>query len=1252
MREIPNHFYSLPAEYQNVLQLAQEKYNLEIIPLQELKGGKTGAALFLVSVSAVESAKIQHLILKLDHKNKTAKMDELERHTTVLKQSPPVFARNHIAEVAFERIEHDEAVAIFYSIAGQSLNNYKSLSGYQQQNRLEKIFQRTHHIVLTEWNNEAKFERAFHPQHIIERWLGYRLQHGGNIEKFIEDKCGIQKDTGGLMIGGNVYPNPLLYSRKPELWSSSRPIDIITGFQHGDLNIANILVKFSSSDNEITGYYLIDFALFKDSMPLFYDLTYLEMSYLIREIARVSFLKWSDMVSRFAEGNLIDQHQVPIELAGACSLVNAGRKTFDNWVHDLYPSMSDDLWGQYWLSAVAAGLNFCNKAGIPDEERLAGLIFASVHMKRYHSVFGITMPVEVKYVHLSDQREQSAATQVSYNKRTKHNLPSQTTAFIGRQKEIETTVRLLQNDNVRLVTLTGPGGTGKTRLAVQCAEELLNYFNDGVYFVDLAHINDSESVPVAIAGTLGLRESGNRPLMDEIKSNLFSSNILLLMDNFEQVISAAPIAGELLLRCPKLKLLITSREALRLRGEHILPVPALGVPHTDFKQQSVEQITEHEAVKLFVDRASSVKPDFKLTKESAPAVAEICLKLDGLPLAIELAAARINLFSPEDLLRRIEGTFELLKGGAQDLPARQKTLRDTINWSYDMLSTGERQLLAVLSVFSGCGLEALETIAVKIPELNKSEFDVLDTAASLINKSLVRRVDANTGNSRLLMLETIRKYAAGKLESFSDLSSTAHRMHAEYYAGLANDLKKEITGTERESTLIKAELDIENMKTAWRYWVAEKNLEQLRKLTDSLWLIYDARGWYYSTVDLTTDLLNVLSSTPTSPERVLEEIKLQSSLAKVLMSIKGCTPEVEKIYMHALDLCNKYGEIPHSFPILKALGGFYAYTADFNKSAYFGRKILDLAGENKNENLKIEGMLLYGYSIAFSGKIKEGVQYLEKIISYDLERYGSYSFSIGNNAAVTSRTTTALCLWMLGYPDRSLKLADESLSIAKKLKHPFSMAYTLFHTGLLHLWRQEFGIVLERANAALKLTEEYQFQVWKAVALCLHGAAIAAMGQTEQGLTEINDGVQMYAELKTPPVFWPMLLMLRAGTLIYSGWPAEGLKYIDEALYTIGEDTENPILAEAYRLKGDVLMMISRDNHTKAHSLIQQALEQSKRQQTLIFELRAAMSLNRLFRNQSNSEDPKQKLNEAYSKFTEGFSTIDLTEAQKLLAEE
>ncbi len=335
--------------------------------------------------------------------------------------------------------------------------------------------------------------------------------------------------------------------------------------------------------------------------------------------------------------------------------------------------MSSAHGGQVLLSGASAGLV---RGQLPDGVTLLDL--------GEHRLKGLVNPEHLWQMVAGDLRLEFPPI-LSFNA-IPNNLPAQPTAFIGREAELGEIVRRLDTEGIRLLTLTGPGGIGKTRMALQAAAELIEQFEDGVYFVDLAPIRDPEAVPIAIARTLGLRETSDRPLLDELKAQLQAKKMMLLLDNFEQVTSAAPKVGDLLRDCPKLSLLVTSREALRLRGEYVLPVPPLAMPKFELKP-SLEQVTQYEAVRLFIERAQAVKPDFLVTNENAPAVAEICWRLDGLPLAIELAAARVRMFSPQALLERLGSRLKLLRGGARDLPARQQTLRDAIDWSYELLDS-------------------------------------------------------------------------------------------------------------------------------------------------------------------------------------------------------------------------------------------------------------------------------------------------------------------------------------------------------------------------------------------------------------------------------------------------------------------------------------------------------------------------------------------------------------------------------------
>ncbi len=366
------------------------------------------------------------------------------------------------------------------------------------------------------------------------------------------------------------------------------------------------------------------------------------------------------------------------------------------------------------------------------------------------------------------------------------NLPVERTGFVGREKEVDAAKELLLRQDVRLVTVTGPGGMGKTRLAVEVASGLVERFPGGIHFVPLSPLNDPGLIASVIVQTLGMRGAGGQSPLEILKENLqdpLCAPMLLLLDNFEHLVQAAPIVAELLLMGPNLKILVTSRAALHVYGEHEFPVPPLALPDPR-AMPSVEVLSQYPAVALFVQRAVAAKPDFALNRENAPAVIEICARLDGLPLAIELAAARIKVLSPSSMLTRLASRLQLLTGGARDLPQRQQTLRAAMDWGYDLLSAAEQKLFRRLSVFAGgCNLEGAEAVCDTKGDL---DLDLLDGMASMVDKSLAQQVQPAKGESRFVMLETIREYALEKLEASGEEALTK-RAHAAYCLVLAEE---------------------------------------------------------------------------------------------------------------------------------------------------------------------------------------------------------------------------------------------------------------------------------------------------------------------------------------------------------------------------------------------------------------------------------------------------------------------------------
>jgi len=835
--------------------------------------------------------------------------------------------------------------------------------------------------------------------------------------------------------------------------------------------------------------------------------------------------------------------------------------------------------------------------------------------------------------------------------RRPNNLPAQPTGLIGREAELDEIVKRLRSEGVHLLTLTGPGGIGKTRTSLQAAAELIDHFEDGVFFIDLATIRDPESVPAAIAQTLGIRETSDRSILDDLKGHLHGRIILLLLDNFEQVTGAANRMADMLQECPGLKLLVTSREALHIRGEYILPISPLALPELGPKKLTVDQLSQYKAVQLFIERAQAVKPDFMMTDENASVVVEICARVDGLPLAIELAAARIRLFSPQALLERLKSRLNLLRGGARDLPIRQQALRDTIDWSFELLDAGEQRLFELLSVFpGGCSFEAAEEVAGMIEPLGDNGTNILDSLASLVDKSLVRLLDQKSGDSRLVMLETIREYAAERLRAAPEFDVAVQQAHAVYFAGFTQRQWERLTGNQQEEALKELGSDIENVRIAWRYWAGKRDLEQLGKFVDSLWMFFDMRGWYHATVDLTTDLLDVLSSTPSTPELVQQEIVLRASLARALLATKGYTPEVEEAYTRALELSQAAGEVSQLFPVLRGLFSFYTLRAEFDKVGPLGGQILELAERYDDGNMRVEGHFVLGASYMFTGNTNLGLEHLEKAISFiDPGRHRSSRFRLGNYPGVSCYTTLALILWGLGYPDRALQRAHEAVDLAKKVNHPYSLAFALFHIGFLHFWRREVELSLEYAQAVLDIAERHEFQIWKSVGTCLQGAGLASIGRAEEGLSQIQLGMDLYQGLKSPPIFWPLLRSLQAGVCGLAGKHEQGLILLDELIGYPSLGYGRVMLVEFLRLKGDLLLALSPENTSKAELIYLRALETAQGEGTSMQELRAALSLTRLWRGTSKFDQGRQLLGKVYAKFTEGFTTVDLTEARDLL---
>jgi predicted ATPase/class 3 adenylate cyclase len=505
---------------------------------------------------------------------------------------------------------------------------------------------------------------------------------------------------------------------------------------------------------------------------------------------------------------------------------------------------------------------------------------------------------------------------------TPSNLPIQRTSFVGRAREVARVKELL--GSTRLLTLTGPGGSGKTRLAVQAARELLTDYPDGVFFVELAPISDPRLVPSTIADSVGARTEGVRPVMDTLRDHLRDRQMLLVADNFEQVVEGATVTADLLIAAPRLQILVTSREPLHITGEQELPVPPLGLPDAE-ESMAPENLSRYEAIALFEQRAMTVDPSFRLSDANARSVAELCRRLDGLPLAIELAASRIKLLSPQAILGRLEHRLDLLTGGAVDLPSRQRTLREAIGWSYELLDQIERVLFRRLSAFAGgWSLESAEAVANAGGELGS---DTLEILGSLVDKSLVERMPALSDALRFGMLETIREYASERLDA-SDEADHARDRHAARFLHVAEAAEPHLRSVDHKRWLDQLEEEHDNLRAALRRAIVAGHPDIALRLVGALWRFWHLHGHLDEGRRWAEEVLTL----PGADGRTAERAKALTALGGVAYWQEDLST-TEAAYQEALAIARGLGDRLAQAEGLYNLSFPPAYRGDFKRAA-------------------------------------------------------------------------------------------------------------------------------------------------------------------------------------------------------------------------------------------------------------------------------------------------------------------------------
>jgi predicted ATPase len=675
-------------------------------------------------------------------------------------------------------------------------------------------------------------------------------------------------------------------------------------------------------------------------------------------------------------------------------------------------------------------------------------------------------------------------------------LPAPPNELIGREEEVEALKQFLLREAVRVITLTGPGGTGKSRLALELAAGLAADFADGVYFVGLGALSDPGLFASSIAMALGLRENPARPVVESLKDSLQGKHALLVLDNFEQIVAAAPLLAALLAACARLKVLVTSRVVLHLSGEQEYPVPPLRLPGPG-PLPGLGALERYAAIALFVQRARAVKPGFQLTGDNAAAVARICAQLDGLPLAIELAAARLKLLSPQAMLERLSSRLDFLKGGARDAPARHQTLRQAIAWSHELLTEDEKAFFRRVAVFpGGCSLEAAERVC----GAGGLDADALDAVAALVDKSLLRQ-DAGPGEEpRFVMLETIREYGLERLRAGGDWDAT-RRAHATYFLELAEQAEAELTGPRQPLWLDRLEADHNNLRAALSWAEEQGKIEFGLRLGAALWRFWVTRGHMLEG----RQRLQRLLALPGGAARIPARARVLHGLGTIIHEISDYA-QARPLLEESLSIWRELGDRRGMAAALNSLGWLAFEVGDFGAARSLSQEALLLnreLGEKRGVavalfNLGMVALQQSDYPAALS-LLQESLA-LRKEIG-DRRGCAYVQVSLG---------------WMeqqRGNHGQAAAILGEALAVFRELIDKQLMSWALAHQGVVAYDLGEYDRAQGLLEESLALGREVGNKVIIAFALSSLGDVLRSQGKVAFSLPLLDEGISLFREI-------------------------------------------------------------------------------------------------------------------------------------------
>ena len=822
------------------------------------------------------------------------------------------------------------------------------------------------------------------------------------------------------------------------------------------------------------------------------------------------------------------------------------------------------------------------------------------------------------------------------------NLPEPVAELIGRDVELEEILRLAASH--RLVTLAGAGGIGKTRLGIEIARRLRPRFADGVWIAELAPLSDPGLVPVTVATAAGIEVPGGAASAERVANALGPKQLMVVLDNCEHVVDAAAQMAEALLRANSAaRVIATSREPLRVEGEWIFRVPPLAVP-TEASPDSEDPL-RYGAVRLFVERARGVEPHFSPDGRVAATIAAICRRLDGIPLAIELAAARASALGIEELAARLDDRFDLLTSGRRTALARQRTLRATLDWSYDLLVESERLILRRLAVFPASFTLTAARAVVASVEIAAADVD--DRIAHLVSKSLVT-ADVSGPVARYRLLDTTRAFAREKLAESGELAAAA-RLHAVHYREFLERAATRWATTPTSEWLAAYALEIDNVRAAldWAFapggdasigsalaaasaplWIQLSLLEECRARAGQ------ALAWLEAECGRGTR----------------QEMLLQAALAVSFLHTNAPARQTAAAWTSVLNLAEELKDAEYQ---LRALYGLWVSSVDkggYPAALALAHRFLTVAEAKADASGILVGDRLVGVSLHFLGDQTGARRRIEHMLArYDPAPHRSSAVRFGLDQRVGALNHLARILWVQGFPDQAMRTAQAGVAQARMGGHTNSLCLVLADGAVpVAIMTGDLAIAEQLVAQLIDLAERHGLGLWHACGRGLRGWMIAQRGDAEEAVSLLHTAVEDIGE-GAVGVRYAMFLGWLAEALGGTGRAEEGISAIDEALRRSERNEERWCFPELLRIQGELMLLTKEPSVAAAEANFLQALSWGRRHGALSWELRGAISLARLRRKQGRTEEARMLLAAIYDRFTEGFATADLERAKALI---